>query len=246
MSIAGGSSARYYRCTDFKKRGTCPNGLSVREDVVRSRVLGAVRERLSSPAAIAHMRKRIAERLGELSQRATSERNERLALLVRTEARIHGLVQFIADGDRSEYVRTALRDLEVQARTEKDAIAALERGVSTPVRLPRPEDVIERAMDLEAMIARDPMQGRERLRQFFEDGRILLRPQPAGFYLAESKFLPLMLFAETPRAQSPGGSGPRAPAVSCAGLQLDLPDPQIAEKFAYWVPLDEAIAVGWE
>jgi len=32
----------------------------------------------------------------------------------------------------------------------------------------------------------------------------------------------------------------------CPGLQLDLPDPQIDEKFPCWVPLDEAIAVGWE
>jgi hypothetical protein len=192
------------------------------------------------------MRKRIAERLGELSQRATAERNEKHAILARTEARIRGLVQFIAEDDHSDYVRSALRDLETQARAEKDAIAALERAVSTPVRLPRPEDVLQRAMDLEAMIARDATQGRERLHQFFEDGRIMLRPQPAGFYVAESKFHPLTLFAETPRAQPPGGSGPRAPAVGCAGLQLDFPVKQDQGVTEVWVPFESSIAIGWE
>jgi hypothetical protein len=33
---------------------------------------------------------------------------------------------------------------------------------------------------------------------------------------------------------------------SCAGPQLDFPDPENADDFACWVPFDETIAVGWE
>jgi hypothetical protein len=33
--------------------------------------------------------------------------------------------------------------------------------------------------------------------------------------------------------------------ISCAGLQLDFPNPENAEVFACWVPFDEEIAVGW-
>src|SRR4051794_27446875 len=87
----------------FKKRGTCSNRLSVREDVVRTRILQAMRDRLSSPSAVAYLRKRIAERLGELAQRSTTERKERYERLARTEARIAGLIQWIAEGDSSSY-----------------------------------------------------------------------------------------------------------------------------------------------
>ena len=34
--------------------------------------------------------------------------------------------------------------------------------------------------------------------------------------------------------------------ISCAGPQLDFPDPRIAEVSECWVPFDETIAVGWE
>ncbi|HMJ56988.1 MAG TPA: recombinase zinc beta ribbon domain-containing protein, partial [Polyangiaceae bacterium] len=51
MTIHAGTSARYYRCSDQKKRGTCANRLALREDVARRRILGAVRERYSSPAS---------------------------------------------------------------------------------------------------------------------------------------------------------------------------------------------------
>ncbi len=37
MTIHAGTSARYYRCSDQKKRGTCSNRLALREDVARIR-----------------------------------------------------------------------------------------------------------------------------------------------------------------------------------------------------------------
>ncbi|MBX3229225.1 MAG: zinc ribbon domain-containing protein [Labilithrix sp.] len=149
MVISGGSRAEvdgkavgprtsYYRCGDSKKRGVCKNALSVREDLVRARIYGALREAVFTPAAVAHLRKRIAEHLGEAARLAQHEMKERLDRLARTEQRIRGLVTFIADGDHSSSVRDALRDLEAQALTERTAIQNIKDRMNAPVDLPTP------------------------------------------------------------------------------------------------------------
>lgn len=218
MVVSGGSSADYYRCGDNKKRGTCANALSVREDLARARILGAIHAQLFTPEAVDHLRRRIATLLGESNRTLNRELDERRGRLERTEQRIHGLVSFIADGDRSEYVVTTLRDLEAQARTEKAAIADLLVRAKSPIRLPTADEVLVRAMDLEATLAGDPVRAREALRRLFKDGRIVLHPQPAGFYTAEASFLPLVaLTAETTNPPAGAGGSSSGTAISCAG-----------------------------
>lgn len=129
MSICGGSSTKYYSCSDANKRGTCTNRLSLREDIARTCMLRLMRELLTTPKEVAFIRKATAELLGEMSRKVNADVGERRQRLQRTEQRIAGLVTFIAEGDHSEYVRTTLKDLEAQATTEKRAIAELlERG----------------------------------------------------------------------------------------------------------------------
>ena len=70
MVISGGSSASYYKCNGYKKRGTCENSLSVREDVVCSKILRAVGESLSSPRNIVELRRMVTDRLRNLSQKS--------------------------------------------------------------------------------------------------------------------------------------------------------------------------------
>jgi molybdopterin converting factor small subunit len=167
----------------------------LREDVARSRLLGFLRENLTGPKEVAFIRKTVAEVLGNLSRKTNAEIAERRQRLARTEERIAGLIQFIADGDRSDYVRVALRDLEAQAKMEKAAIADLEARRSEAVRLPSIEETVERAMLFEKNLLENPTAGREALRHLFEDGKISCRPQPEGVYLAEGKFFPLALFS---------------------------------------------------
>jgi hypothetical protein len=140
MTITGGSTP-YYRCADNKKRGasSCANALTVREEEVRVRILAAIRDELTRPSALTYLRKRVAEKLGELSRSATKELDERRGRLARTEERIAGLIEFIAQGDRSEYVRKALADLEHQATEDKRAIEAVSARTRAPVRLPSPQ-----------------------------------------------------------------------------------------------------------
>jgi hypothetical protein len=73
MVVSGGSSACYYKCNGYKKRGTCQNSLSLREDVVCSKIQGAVGESVSSPRNIVELRRMVTERLRNLSQGQDSD-----------------------------------------------------------------------------------------------------------------------------------------------------------------------------
>lgn len=207
MVITGGSSAKYYICAGAKQRRTCPNRLSVREDVARRSIFDAIRQQLVTPNAIDYLRKRIAERLGELTRTANRELDERRARLERTEQRIAGLVTFLADGDRSEYVVSALRDLEAQALTEKREIDAIVARSQTPVQLPTADQVLDRALDLERTLAADPVRAREALRRLLVDGRITLEPGADGPYIATFTFLPMVLVV----GESAGAAGVGVP-----------------------------------
>lgn len=66
--------------------------------------------------------------------------------------------------------------------------------------LPTPDQLVERAFGLETLLAGDPLRAREALRRLFVDGRVVLHPQPEGHYIAEGRFLPLVVLAQTPAA----------------------------------------------
>lgn len=147
-----------------------------------------------SDEGMARARKRIAERLGEVNRERVEELQQRQQRMARTEEKIRGLLNFIADKDeQSDYAWQTVRDMEAQAKTEKAAIAALERQAEAPVRLPSPEEMKKLVFDLEHRIHKDPVAGRELLRRMFKNGRIDLVALPERVYLARSELLPLML-----------------------------------------------------
>ena len=178
----------------------------------------ALQEKFSRPEALEYLRKRIAEFLGETNRNASAELGERRQRLARTEQRIAALIRFIADGDSSEYVVTALRDLQAQARTEKAAIASLEARGATPIALPTPAEVADRALNLKRLFDGKPLEVREALRRYFVDGRIVLTPVAEGHYVAEGRFLPLVALVD-PALDSAPERGRRASwyFVGCAG-----------------------------
>jgi site-specific DNA recombinase len=217
MVVYGGR----YRCSHNRQRGTCDNRLMVREDLARDRLLAALRERLLSPSGIAHARKRLAERLGELSKGSTAEVAERRARLRRTEDRIRGLVAFIAEGDTSKYIRMTLTDLEAQADGEKAAIAEIERQARQPVRLPSPDVLIDRVFYLQRRLAADPRVGREELRRLFEGGRVRLEPDAEGtFYWARTGLLPMVLLAAGAEKEKRPLSGPPLQLTAGSGGEI--------------------------
>jgi DNA invertase Pin-like site-specific DNA recombinase len=187
MTIHGGSSASYYRCSDQKKRGTCSNAVSLREDVMREALMGALRNRYGKPSAVMYLRKKIAEQLGATARQVNAAIDEHRQRLERIEHRIAGLIRFISDGDDSEYIRKSLKDLEAQAGVEKATIATLRQRAERPIELPTPEEVIRCIDVLEEVMAADPVLAREHLGRLFEGGRLMLTPQDGRTYLAKGR-----------------------------------------------------------
>jgi hypothetical protein len=109
---------------------------------------------------------------------------------------MRGLVDFIATGDRSEYVVSTLRDLEAFTRQERAALAELERASHEPLRLPSIEEVCAPVADLDARLAQDPEAGREQLRRWLKDGAIRIGPDKDGAIIAEGEILPLMVISD--------------------------------------------------
>jgi hypothetical protein len=206
MEISGGrANGAYYRCSANRKRGTCVNRLSVREDIARKRILGAVREAIASPAGIAYLRRKLAEKLGELDHMVAAQLAQRRPRLARTEQRIKSIVLMQVDGDRSEYTTELRRDLEAQASQEKLAIAELQNRAAAPIRLPRPDDVLQRLLDLDRVLTEDVDAGREALRRLLQNGEIRLAPGADGVYTARGELLPLMIMLgdAEPETQTP-------------------------------------------
>jgi Arc/MetJ-type ribon-helix-helix transcriptional regulator len=109
-------------------------------------------------------------------------------------------VGFIADGDRSEYVVSALRDLEAQAKAERAAIERLQREAQQPLRLPSLDEITRGAFGLEQLIAGDTEQARLRIRRFLKDGEIRVIRTSSG-YEVRGEVFPLALAASNENAQ---------------------------------------------
>ncbi len=222
MVIAGGSSARYYRCGANMKRGpeACPNSQSVREDVLREAVLGALDEHLATTEAASYYLERLKAELTTHARDSGADLKQLRQELAKTERGIGNLAKAVAEGGLSEELGSHLRAYKTQAERQRATIADLERESREPLHLPTPEDVCRQYRTLTEIIATDPTRGREALLNLFEGGRLTLEPQGNGRYLARSRFFPMaVLTIPTPDTRTPkaGGLGRRATALCCAG-----------------------------
>ena len=205
LTIYGGRT-RFYRCSTHHNKGLCENDLRVRESVLREVTLDAIRTKLQSSEQIAHVRKAIAERLRDYSRTLDAELRDRRDRLKRTEERIKGLVTFIADGDRSEYIVATLRDLEAQAKSERAAIDRIQREAQEPLRLPSPEEISAAVFRFDALLAGDPEVARSRLRRWLKDGTLRVARVGNGFEVRGGCY-PLALVSEIRNPKSNQGLG---------------------------------------
>ncbi len=136
--------------------------------------------------------------------------------LKRTEERIKGLVGFIADGDRSEYVVSTLRDLEAQAKAERAAIDRLHKEAQEPLRLPSIDEITAAGFRLDALLSGDPEQGRTRLRRWLRDSEIRIARRAGGGFETRGGIAPLAM-TETEKPKPEQGLGlPRVTFVAGA------------------------------
>lgn len=192
MVIAGGARRRY-RCGNRHKRGLCKNGLSVREETVRTGLFAALRSQLESSEVLEFARTRFAELVGEVLRSENGEVDAITQRIQRNEGRIIRLVEELADGRGSPAIRRALADLEAHLLSDRQDLAARLAVSRAPVQLPSPAEIRQLIFDVEAGMQEDPVRGREALAQFFRDGRIVMEPQDDQTYLARTEVLPLAL-----------------------------------------------------
>ncbi len=215
MTIQAGTSAAYYKCATYKNRGLCDNGRSVKEELIRSAVLGMLRDKLITPASLDYVRKRVAARLGDLHNRGDRELEQRRRELANLESKIGRIIQAIMDGTDSPYMRTEHDRLVAEAKAKKALIDTLEKHAANPIRLPSPDEFVQQVFELEKLMASAPMTARERLRRVFKDGQIVLDPLPDKGYLVRTEILPLVLVGHPSPQDFPGemvphgGSGGR-------------------------------------
>jgi site-specific DNA recombinase len=196
MTISGGSSCRYYSCATNRTKGTCSNRRAIKEPIARTRILDAIRERLTSPDGIAHVRQGVAEYLRDYSKNLEADIKERRERIQRTEGQIRGLIDFIAQGDRSHYVVKTLGDLEKYVLAEKATVSKLLDEAREPLRLPSVDEVASRAYELDARLSQDPQGGRARLIRWLRDGKLTVETGPDGKPYARGALLPLTILAE--------------------------------------------------
>lgn len=192
MTLGGGTkTAKYYRCAANRSKGTCDNSQTVREEPARKAVLRMVRWAFTSPEGVAEVRKLAAQVLREYSRKLDAELAERRQRLARTEQRIAGLVGFIADGEKSEYIVRTLRDLESHAKAEKAAIERLVGEAQQPLRLPSIDEIIEAGRDIEEQLMADGARGRAELHSWFKAKQLRVSFDADGTPHATGVLLPL-------------------------------------------------------
>ena len=73
------------------------------------------------------------------------------------------MISFIADGDRSTYVVSTLRDMEAHAKAERANLDRLIQESREPLRLPSIDELTNLAFNLEDRLMEDPVTGRVQL-----------------------------------------------------------------------------------
>ncbi len=168
-------------------------------------MLDALTEHISSPWAVAYIRKRFAETIGDTVRLNDEELRKLHSRLERIERRLRGFVDMWADGDHGSEVRIAWDDAKADSAAVRDAISRLEGAATAPIRLPTPAEVEDSILNLHRLCESSPIEAREVLRRIF-NGRITMQPQTDGTYLAKTEILPLLLIG--PKMAKPQSGEP--------------------------------------
>ena len=171
-----------YACSYHVNRGpeVCSNCLTVLRRVVEERMVGAIRETLFSPEAVAY----VAERMNNALQAQARERRKALKNrdeierdLRDAQAEMGNIREAIRRGLLSDLTKQMLDEAEGRVRTLRALLEVPRQAEVHALRI-LPQMVQERLDELERVLNRDVCLAREALRGIL--GPITLRPTPAG------------------------------------------------------------------
>ncbi len=175
LTVVTGSSAIYYTCSGFKRGLGCQNRASVKERVVRERLLAEIADRIGAPKMIEKLRKHLSQTIGGEDRLVRAEISTRAATLGRVQAKCKKLLGMIVEGDDSPTVRTMLRDEESNAEMQRVAIAALEQRLGRVPVLPSAIEITGFLRELPRLLEGRPAEARTVLARLFK-GRLLCSP----------------------------------------------------------------------
>ncbi len=186
LSVTGGvEDRRYYRCSGAV-RGDCELRSCLRESIVRTRIIGAIRDRFA-----ARTTRELLEQLIEDESKALEngdERKQLTARLARNETKARRLVDAIAEGDSPTIVLATLRDLERCIADDRRALAS--RSPRRAFRVPNLRDLLS---ELDALFAGPAETVRTSLAKLLDGGRIDVRREDDGKHYARGALLPAVL-----------------------------------------------------
>jgi len=190
MVIVGGTGAwRAYGCSGNKHGGTavCANGISVRQEIVESRLLEPIKVDLLSPEKLEDIKRRVAQKIA--AKPKTADSGPRISQL---RQQIGNLADAVASGalkvSPALAERPAAAEAELALLTAQAAKPAC-KVVDFPARLTqRYKKLVE---SLEQNLSRDPHRARAALREIC--GEIPVFPHESGKFLVAKLGLNQML-----------------------------------------------------
>lgn len=228
MTDAGGTSARYYRCSGASSGGICPNTRPVREDILVQAAIAELRRMLTETSLREKMLAKIETRLKAFKIQSAQGTKELERAIATKQAEVDRLVAFISSTDLATSpgafgaVRSSLDKAASEVKALQTKLMTLQPASSNAPRIPSVEEIVSLVLDVEARIADDPTSAREALRQSLDGGRLYMEPLPDGSYRAHSVLFPLRLYwrmrMRKPRSEGSGGASLDVVGnVSCAG-----------------------------
>ncbi|MBM4396836.1 MAG: recombinase family protein [Deltaproteobacteria bacterium] len=182
--------SRTYRCSDHLKRGTCASRIAVREVAARETIVQGIVDELGSPAVVAYLRERIAQRLRELAAEQVTEGRKRRGRLDELEKQIANLVDYLAQGNASPAVAGKLRELEAEAVRERGLLAGMENASRLQSALPTDREILDRVLDLKDLLEGEPTTAREVLRAHLAGGQLKVTQTGRHEYVARGDLIP--------------------------------------------------------
>ena len=168
----------YLACTAARRQGICDNQRGVRRSELEARVLDALKSRLMRPEHVATFVAEFTTEWNRLLAESNATRGEYRRELDVVERRLNNLVDAIADGLRSDGLRTRLDDLERRRSTLRERLETA--TVAAPALHPNLAGIYrQRVETLEAALrSGDDNAALEAVRALIE--RVIIHPTEAG------------------------------------------------------------------
>ena len=202
MGQVSGKSGGYYGCLRAA-RGACGNKLLISRRITEASVLAAIRERLSDPASIHYVLKRVEAEVKRAHAHLPEEIELKRAKLASEERRIANYIDFIGQGKGTRAIGEALSAAEQKAASLGAELRAYEASAESLFKAPPVEWVAERMSALQPLLEIDTTGSALLLRRVLGSVRLVpVVPEVGRAYYQAETALQVLDLVEAPEGGS--------------------------------------------